>query len=159
MENAFGVCGVYCGQCPNGNGRVQFFSQELKRLVDTVRYDWMNDIVKSFNFSNFRKGLEWFSSHKCPMCLNIRLEDAHCKNKKCANDKKLETCLLCQDYLTCEKTKYHRETYPFVIEHYTRVKKVGLEKHLQEEKDRTKAGIDLMSHLERRFCKTVTLET
>lgn len=159
MENAFGVCGVYCGQCPNGNGRVQFFSQELKRLVDTVRYDWMNDIIKSFNFNNFRKGLEWFSSHKCPMCLNIKLEEAHCKNKECANDKKLENCLLCQDYLTCENTKYHRETYPFVIEHYTRVKEVGLETHLQEEEDRAKAGIDLMSHLERRFCKTVTLET
>ena len=159
MKNQCGVCGVYCGQCPNGNGRVQFFAQELKRLVDTVRYDWMNDVVKSFNFSNFRNGIEWFSSHKCPMCPNIRLEEAHCKNKKCAIDKKLENCLLCHEYLTCENTQYHREIYPFVVDHYTRVKEVGLATHLQEEENRAKAGIDLMSHLERTYCKIVTLET
>lgn len=158
MAKDYGVCGVYCGQCPNGNGRVQFFAQELKRLVDTVRYDWMNDFVESFNFSNFRKGLEWFSSHKCPMCLNINVEKAHCKNKRCAHNKKLNNCLQCHEYLTCKNTEYQRETYPFVIDYYKRVKEVGLEKHLEEEENRAKAGIDLMGHLERRCCKVVKLE-
>ena len=50
----YGICGVYCGQCPNGNGRVKFAAGELKKLVDTTRYDWMEDAVKSFKFSEFR---------------------------------------------------------------------------------------------------------
>ena len=154
----YGVCGVYCGQCPNGNGRVQFFAQELKRLVDTTRYDWMEDGVKSFRFSTFRKGLEWFSRNKCPMCLNISSDSAICSNKKCAFDRKLDSCLLCNEYLTCKDTEYQRETYPCVIENYQRVKEVGLDRHLEEEEEKTKAGVDLMGHLERRFCKVVTLE-
>jgi hypothetical protein len=48
--------------------------------------------------------------------------------------------------------------YPFVAENYSRVKQIGFQKYLEEEEERTKAGIDLMGHLERRFCKVVKLE-
>jgi hypothetical protein len=152
----YGLCGVYCGQCPNGNGRVKMMAGELKRLVDTTRYDWMKDVVKSFNFTEFRKGLEWFSDSQCPMCLNGG--GAPCQNKKCAAQKNLQNCLLCNDYLTCKNTEYQRDFYPFVVDNYRRVKEVGFQKHLEEEEERTKAGIDLMGHLERRCCKVVKLE-
>ncbi|MDQ1281491.1 MAG: hypothetical protein QG670_2756 [Thermoproteota archaeon] len=48
----------------------RFSARALKQLVDTVRYDWMEDKVESFRFSDFRKGLEWFTSYKCPTCLD-----------------------------------------------------------------------------------------
>ncbi len=153
----YGVCGVYCGQCPNGNGRVTMTARELKRLIDTTRYDWVNDIVKSFSFDEFRKGLEWFSDSQCPMCLKGG-GAPWCENRKCAGKKNLQSCLLCDDYLSCEKTVYQRDTYPFVVDNYHRVKKVGFEKHLEEEEERSKAGISLMSHLERRCCKVVKLD-
>jgi len=47
------VCGVYCGQCPSWNGRVKMMAGELKRLVDTARYDWVSSIVKSLKFEEF----------------------------------------------------------------------------------------------------------
>jgi len=152
----YGLCGVYCGQCPNGNGRVKMMAGELKRLVDTVRYDWVRDAVKSFSFDEFRKGLEWFSDSQCPTCLNGG--GAPCENKKCAPEKNLQSCLLCNDYLACKHTEYQRDAYPFVVDNYNRVKQVGFEKHLEEEEERAKAGIDLMGHLERRCCKVVKLE-
>lgn len=92
------------------------------------------------------------------MCVNISLDEAHCKNKKCALDRKLASCLLCGEYLTCKDTEYQRETYPCVIENHRRVEEVGLERHLEEEEEKTRAGVDLMGHLERRFCKVVPLE-
>ena len=153
---SYGVCGVYCGQCPSGNGRVKFAANELKRLVDTVRYDWVEDVVKSFSYKEFRKGLEWIASNQCPTCLNGG--GAPCENKRCASAKNLESCLRCGGYLTCEHTKYHREWYPFVVDNYKRVKEVGLEKHLEEEEERAKAGVDLMGHLERRCCKVIKLD-
>jgi hypothetical protein len=159
MENKnrrYGICGVYCGQCPNGNGRVKMMANELKRLVDTTRYDWVGDVVKSFKFDEFRKGLEWFSQSQCPMCLNGG--GAPCENKKCAPEKKLQSCLMCSDYLMCKNTEYQRDVYPFVVDNYNRVKQVGFQKHLEEEEERTKAGVDLMGHLERRCCKVVKLE-
>jgi len=112
-NNRYGVCGVYCGQCPNGNGRVKMIAGELKRLVDTVRYDWMDSVVKSFRFKEFRKGLEWFANAQCPMCLNGG--GAPCENRKCAKQKGLESCLLCDDYLACKHTEYHREWYPLSL--------------------------------------------
>jgi len=151
-NNCYGVCGVYCGQCPSGNGRVKVIAGELKRLVDTVRYDWVGYAVKSFQFAEFRKGLEWFANAQCPMCLNGG--GAPCENRKCAKQKGLESCLLCGDYLTCRHTEYHREWYPFVVDNYRRVGEVGLEK----EEERSRAGVSLMGHLERRCCKIVKLE-
>ena len=50
-----------------------------------------------------------------------------------------------------------RDTYPFVVEYHERVRQVGLERHLEEEKARAAAGVDLMGHLERRYCKVVPL--
>jgi hypothetical protein len=35
---------------------------------------------------------------------------------------------------------------------------VGFEKHLEEEDERARAGVDLMGHLERKYCKVVKLE-
>lgn len=151
----YGICGIYCGQCPNGNGRVKFSAGELKRLVDTTRYDWMENAVKSFSFSEFRKGLEWFATAQCLKCLSG--EGKPCKNRKCAEEKGLRSCLLCDEYLTCENTVYMRDVYPFVVENYERVKQVGLEKHLEEEEERARAGVDLMGHLERRYCKILKL--
>jgi hypothetical protein len=152
----YGICGVYCGQCPNGNARVKMMAGELKRLVDTTRYDWVQEAVKSFKFDEFRKGLEWFSNSQCPMCLNGG-GAPWCENRKCASKKNLQSCLLCDDYLKCKNTEYQRNTYPFVVENYTRVKQVGFQKHLEEEEERSKAGVDLMGHLERKYCKVVKL--
>jgi len=153
---SYAVCGVYCGQCPNGNGRVKVIAGELKRLVDTVGYDWVQSQVGSFDFKEFRKGLEWFSAAQCPGCL--RKGDTHCRNKGCAADRGLESCLLCGDYLSCEHTAYQRDRYPFVVWNYERVREAGLQKHLEEEEERARAGVDLMGHLERRCCKVVKLE-
>jgi len=152
----YGICGVYCGQCPNGNGRVKMITRELKRLVDTTRYNWVRDMVRSFSFDEFRKGLEWFSDSQCPMCLNGG--GAPCENRKCVSRKNLQSCLLCSDYLTCTNTEYQRDVYPFVVENYNRVKQVGLPQYLEEEEERARAGVNLMGHLERRCCKVVKLE-
>ena len=153
----YGICGVYCGQCPNGNGRVTMIAQELKRLVDTTRYEWVRDYVKLFDFDEFRKGLEWFSDSQCPMCLKGG-GNPSCENRKCAGRKSLQSCLQCDDYMTCKSTVYQRDTYPFVSDNYQRVKEVGLRKHFDEEDARSKAGVSLMSHLERKCCKVVKLE-
>ena len=157
-NDQYGVCGVYCGQCPSGNGRVKMIAGELKRLVDTVRYAWLElpEVRPGFKFSEFRKGLEWFADAQCPMCLNGG--GAPCENKKCSKEKELESCLLCDDYLTCKHTEYQRDWYPFVVESYNRVRQVGFQRHLDEEEKKARAGVDLMGHLERRCCKVIKLE-
>jgi hydroxylamine reductase (hybrid-cluster protein) len=53
----YGICGVCCGQCSNGNGRVKIVAGEVKRLVDTVRYDWIISVVKSFKSKGVQERL------------------------------------------------------------------------------------------------------
>ncbi len=151
----FGVCGVHCSQCPQGNGRVRFTASELKRLIDTTRYDWLEQARPDLNYSSFRRTLEWFAQAECPGC--HQGGGAPCLNRTCASEKKLRSCLECQEYLSCEKTGYVRDTYPFVTENYTRVRVVGLDAHNAEEEERASAGVDLMGHLERRYCKHIRL--
>ncbi|MFH2111718.1 MAG: DUF3795 domain-containing protein [Candidatus Bathyarchaeota archaeon] len=151
----YGVCGVYCGQCPSGNGRVRYAAGELKRLIDTTRYEWLNEVEKRFSFDEFRKGLEWFAQAQCPGCLSGG--GAPCANRGCAKEKGLRSCLECGEYLACKNTEYHREWYPFVLDSYERVKEIGLDAHLEEEERRARAGVSNMSHLERRCCKEVEL--
>jgi hypothetical protein len=135
---------------------VRVIAGELKRLVDTVGFDWVESVIDSFSFEEFRKGLEWFSGIQCPMCLNI--EEVHCRNRACAFEKGLKSCLLCDEYLECEYTVYQRDRYPFVVENLERVKEVGFDRYLEEEEEKAKAGVDLMGHLERRCCKVVDLK-
>ena len=155
VKDNFGVCGVYCGQCPSGNGRVRYAAGELKRLIDTTRYEWLNDVEKRFSFDEFRRGLEWFAQAQCPGCLSGG--GAPCANRGCAEERGLRSCLECGEYLACRNTEYQREWYPFVLESLERVKEVGLDSHLEEEERRARAGVSLMSHLERRCCKEVEL--
>lgn len=155
-EKPYGICGVYCGRCPSGNGRVRFTAGELKRLVDTCRYDWLEDVEKSFSFMEFRRGLEWFSQSVCAGCLAGG--GAPCKNRPCMRNKGLRSCLQCEIYMTCPDTAYQRDYYPVVAENYERVKQVGFESHLEEEEERAKAGVNLMSHLERRCYKRIKLD-
>lgn len=90
------------------------------------------------------------------MCLNGG--GAPCENRKCIKEKGLKSCLLCGDYLVCKHTEYQREGYPFVVDNYYRVRKVDFEKHLEEEEERSRTGVDLMGHVERKCCKIVKLE-
>jgi hypothetical protein len=151
----YGVCGVYCGQCPRGTGRVSHAAGELKRLIDVVRFEFLKNIPNiPFDFDNFRKGLEWFHQYGDCTCPGKACSFGY---GKCADKKGLDSCLECPEYLTCEQLTYIRETYPFVIDNYHRVQQVGLAKHLEEEEQRAKAGVCMMAHLQRMHCKSIKL--
>jgi hypothetical protein len=47
-----------------------------------------------------------------------------------------------------------RDIYLFVIEYNERVRQVGLKRHLKEKEARAVARMDLMGHLERRYCRS-----
>lgn len=156
----YGHCGVYCGQCATGNDRIRIIAGELKRLVDKQRFEWLElpEVEPGFKFSEFRKGLEWFADFKCFGCL-AGGGPPSCETRKCCKDKGLRSCLLCGDFLTCNLTNYHRETYPFVVQSYQLVKEVGFDKWLEEQEEKAKAGWDMCAHLQDKYCKVVKLDT
>lgn len=139
---AYGVCGVFCEMCPTGNGQIPKLASELLHLTEES-YKWAEETV-DFDFKDVRKGLEWFAKTKCPTCLNI--DEPWCGVLKCdkIKNQELKSCLLCDEFLECPNTDYHRGRYPFVIDHYQRVKEVGFEQHLEEERKRVQEGVCLI---------------
>ena len=137
---SYGVCGVFCEMCPTGNGKISQLASELLRLIKNS-YKWAEDEV-NFSFKDVREGLEWLTKDSCPTCRQIK--EPWCEVLKCEKASKLQSCLLCEEFLDCPSTAYHRDRYPFVIENYNRVKEIGLEKHLAEERKKAKNGITLI---------------
>ena len=58
--------------------------------------------------------------------------------RSCEKAKELKSCLLCDEYPVCPHTEYMRDRYPFVLDHYRRVKEVGLKQHFKEEREHPK---------------------
>ena len=137
---SYGVCGVFCEMCPTGNGKISQLASELLRLIKNS-YKWAEDEV-NFSFKDVREGLEWLTKDSCPTCRQIK--EPWCDVLKCKKASKLQSCLLCEEFLECPSTAYQRDRYPFVIENYNRVKEIGLEKHLAEERKEAKNGITLI---------------
>ena len=137
---SYGVCGVFCEMCPTGNGKISQLASELLRLIKNS-YKWAEDEV-NFSFKDVQEGLEWLSKDSCPTCRQIK--EPWCDVLKCEKASKLQSCLLCEEFLDCPSTAYHRDRYPFVIENYNRVKEIGLEKHLAEERKKARNGITLI---------------
>ena len=145
-EYNYGVCGVYCGQCASGNGRLRLFALELKRLTD-VYLRWMENVDVGFDYSEFRKGLNVISNWRCN-CLDN--EDCHVGNKQCAKEKGLRSCLECTEFPSCDTTEYQRKRYPFVMDSYRKVQTEGFEAWLEEEEKRARDGVDMCAHLFKR---------
>ncbi len=135
----FGRCGVFCETCPAGNGRVVELAGELKRLTS----DFFKDFPEGhggFDWKDYRKGLDFFvESYGCPTCTKLEGEP-WCEVLKCDKVREKVSCLLCEEFPECPRTEYPRDRYPFVLERYERVKEIGFEGHLKEERERAEAG-------------------
>lgn len=125
--------------CATGNGRVRELAKELQRLTS----DFFKDFPEGygdFNWAEYRKGLDYFrENYDCPTCKNIK--DPWCDNLKCEKILEKKSCLLCEEFLECPRTKYQRDRYPYVIGHYERVKEIGFDELLKEEREKAEAGI------------------
>ena len=123
-DKIYGFCGVYCGQCPSGKGTIESKAKELRELIIND-YNWVESVVEEFDYVNFLKGLEWFTKQKCPTCTKIKEPWYDVRKCDMIINQEIKSCLLCNEFLICPKTKYQREWYPFVKSHLNRVKKLG----------------------------------
>lgn len=129
----YGFCGVFYEICPTGNVKISELSSQPFRLIKDS-YEWVESSV-DFSFEDLRKNLNWLTKEKCLTCFHI--EELWCDMLKCEKAKRLQNCLIYDEFLQCPSIEYHRDRYPFLIEHFNRVKEIGLEKH--PEKERIKA--------------------
>lgn len=143
-----GYCGVCCDHC-GMRTRIPEISKNLKRFIDAYGYaEWIHNITQDFNFGNLMKGLNWFANSSCLGCLKGG-GMPHCDVKVCCLGKKLENCYFCEDFSSCERLSYQKETYS-IGENYERIKQISYANWLREQEKKTNENFDNIKYLEKR---------
>ncbi len=110
----------YCGLCDDCQLGHHGFLQTVARLKEYVtrfRANWWVHCFphdETFDFVEFRKGLDWFLVHTdCPSCKGGRGTE-HCPIRDCAIARGFANCSFCPDLGPCDKFDFLLAEFPDV---------------------------------------------
>lgn len=130
-------CGLYCDLCSQ-RARTP---QQAKALKDTLKKEgfefWGKDLPGYEQFWTLLGNLS-DTDKSCPGCRQGG-GNPGCEIRKCIKEKKLDVCSFCEEY-PCEKINGLCKIYPTLITDGTRLKQVGTETWLEEQKARKETG-------------------
>ena len=131
-------CGLYCRLCDNLARIPQQASALYKTLLKGGWEYFGPDCISGFR--EFWAGLEQLSRVD-PDFKGCRggCGNPHCDIRKCAQSRKVELCSSCNDY-PCGHIEELAKRYPNLIGDGRRQQEIGLEKWIQEQEERCKAG-------------------
>jgi hypothetical protein len=105
-------CGVYGGTCAyhTGHSALRETASILSELTDALGFQhWMPEIVKDFDYKEFRKGLAFFSDQKswlvCTKCCKDGYGRPNCPMRNCCRERGLDICFDCEEF-PCKKIKW-----------------------------------------------------
>jgi hypothetical protein len=104
-EKLITYCGGYGGTCARWCGYAEFRDVValLAEWVDAQGYQhWMPHETHEFDYSEFRKGLEFFSKNDswlvCHECCKGGDGNPDCEIRKCCRERGLEICFDCYEF-------------------------------------------------------------
>jgi hypothetical protein len=130
-------CGLYCGLCAQ-RGRIPQRAEALRQAMTGEGYELWGVEIPGFNeFWKFLGNL-CDPDKSCPGC---RQDGGYplCSIRKCARKKKVDTCPFCDQY-PCRRIKALAKGYPTLIPDGQRLKKIGVDAWLKEQKQRAQTG-------------------
>ena len=138
-----GYCGLYCGACAILNGQIRDTAKSLRGLLKAYDYaEWaptLADFVPAVrNWGEFEGVLEWLTTQDCSGC-PAGGGNPECAIRICARERRLAGCWEC-DEEPCEKLGEIDEGYPGVAKNRQRIRELGLEAWLAEQKAQVEAG-------------------
>ncbi|MBU1626692.1 DUF3795 domain-containing protein [bacterium] len=138
-------CGYYGGSCAIWCGYPHF--RETVRLlaewVDSMGFQhWMPEVVKDFDYKEFRKGMEFLSKEegglRCTKCCKGGEGNPYCEVRICCKERGLEICFDCADLMGCEKI----QKFPNIIERCREYKALGREEWLRKQEEQANQGYE-----------------
>ncbi len=139
-------CGLYCGLC----NIVAVVPKEAGILLQTLRGDGWENFGRFLypEFPEFWNVLQKLSElDKTTAGCRGGCGNPECGIRLCAQDREIEVCALCKDY-PCDLIKEFAKGYPFVHELNERIRLVGLEQWIIEQKERCAQGISFRELLQ-----------
>ena len=130
-------CGLYCGLCANSN-RVPRQAEELRDTLRRESVEFWGPTLPYFDeFWRFLGNLAESESRRS--CRERTCGNPSCEIRKCALEKGVDVCPFCDEY-PCERVMALAEVYPTLLADGKRVKKIGLDKWIDEQEQRKGTG-------------------
>jgi len=146
-RDLFAFCGLYCGAC--GLRGLKEPAEEIKRILDAYNYGEIAKFIPGMEeYPAFEKILAEFTKVFCLGCRQ-GWGNPGCVIRICAKERGLETCADCKE-VPCEKARFIIEGYPEVLENLKRIKHVGVDKWLKEQREKVATGFSYTDVLNKR---------
>ncbi|MFH1688021.1 MAG: DUF3795 domain-containing protein [bacterium] len=104
-EELITYCGLYGGHCARWQGYPHFrgLARELAEWLESMGCGyWMPHTVGEFNYTEFKKGLDFFADDgnwfTCTKCCHHGDGYPECPVRKCAIEKGVELCFDCAEF-------------------------------------------------------------
>lgn len=130
-------CGLYCDLC-GSRGRIPQRAQHLRDSMAEEGYEfWGKELP---GFTEFWKFLDTLCDHEkaCPGCRQGG-GPPFCSIRKCCQKKGYNVCVFCEDY-PCHRIEALARGYPTLVADGKRMKEIGIDKWVKEQKKRAKTG-------------------
>jgi len=144
LSDLIGYCGVYCGTCARWceNSALRKLAAALAELVDSHGFHrWMPDVVKEFNYTEFRKALDFFSQKDTWLVCRKGCKGGDgrldCQIRKCCKNHGLDVCFDCSEF-PCDRVKGNTA----MIEGAKDYRKLGKEEWLRQQIKKAKKGYE-----------------
>lgn len=126
--------------------RIPEMAMELSRFIEAYGYgEWIRNVTREFDYTDFMKGLNWFADSGCRGCLEGG-GLPRCDVRACCLERGLENCYFCEEFSECEKLGYQKETYQ-VEEHFEKIGQIGYESWLMEQGKKIEENFDNIEYL------------
>lgn len=130
-------CGLYCGLCSQKN-RIPQKAKDLHNIMKLEGYEYWGGELPGFKeFWKFLRGLIKLQNRYA--CRDGKCGAPFCGIRKCAIKKGIDICVFCKEY-PCKKIGAIAKGYPTLLADGQRLKEIGIDKWLKEQKDRAKTG-------------------
>jgi hypothetical protein len=138
-------CGAYCGLCARYHGYTAFREaiSMVSEIADAHGFQyWMPGAVKDFDYTEFRKGLAFFSDAEswlvCRNCCKGGDGRPDCPMRNCCQERGLDICFACSDF-PCNKVAWN----PNMIKRAEEYKKLGKDEWLRTQMEKANQGLEL----------------
>jgi hypothetical protein len=141
-KDLIAYCGIYCGDCFIGQGKVADLARDLRKELRAYHFEKM---AKSFSKVPFFAELKDY-----PQCYDVlgalvKLRcnktcregggPPFCEMRKCCRQKGIDGCWECEEFETCDKLDFLKANHGDAnVKNLRKLKKAGVEGFLKGEK-------------------------
>lgn len=124
-------------------------AKKMKQILDAYNYGEIAKFIPGMeDYPAFEKTLIEFTKQFCLGCREGG-GNPNCVIRICAKERGFDTCADCNE-MPCEKAKFITEGYPDVTKNLKRIKQIGSDKWLKEQREKVTAGFSYTDALSRR---------